>query len=144
MPRLESRDTRPEEAAAKAEIPYEVEQFVPRAFIRETEPDIAQIPFRSDSQTGLAHQGGKGVHLGLRGGRIHYDDGVVNVAALYEPHRCKALHFMEEDEGAARRNLAGIIAAFLPVNRLHSRNAGSKIHRKVAGEALRRLPQSWH
>ena len=85
MPRLESGDMCADEAAAKAEVPYEVEQFVPRTLIGKMEPDITQIPLRSNFQTGLAHYGGKGVHFCLSGGRLHYDDGIVHVSPFYEP-----------------------------------------------------------
>ena len=79
------------------------------AFVGEMQLEVVQVTLPGNLQRRFSEQGGKGCQLLCGDWMLHYYDGVVNVAALYEVVPEKELEFMEENECAAGTDLAGIV-----------------------------------
>ncbi len=66
---------------------------------------------------------------------LHDDDGIVHVAALDEVVPEQVLDLMEEDEGTADADLAGVIHMLVPVGGLDAQDLGVEVHGDVGRRA---------
>ena len=139
MARLESRDAGMQPAACETHIPEEVQQFVPPALVREMQLQVVQVAFARDRQVRHVQQGGDAGELLLAHRMLHDDDGIVHVTPFDEVVLEQVLDLVEEAEGTADTDFAGIVHGFVPMGGLDAEDAGTEVHGDVCGRDIGRF-----
>ena len=108
MPGTRCPDTALDAHAEQCEVAQQIEQLVTRQLVGKTQFEIIEIAAR-DADVLLVEDLFEVGQLFVRNGIFHYDDRIVQIAALDEVHLEERFQFVQEDERPARSDLRGVV-----------------------------------